>query len=458
MKIISKIQNIFFPKLNPQLVLIIGFIIVILTGAVLLSLPFSLTGKPITFIDAVFTSASATCVTGLVVVDTGSHFSMIGQTIILILIQIGGLGVMSFSTLFLFYLRGRFGIGSREIIHETLSFFDTIDIGSLLNSVFRFTFLFEGIGAFLLTIRFCFDMPFDRALYTAFFHSISAFCNAGFSTFNNNLMLYRSDVFVNLVVMFLIVIGGIGFIVIYEINKAYRKRISFHGLSLHTKTVLVVTGILIVGGAALLLAFEYNVSLKNDNFFTKVLASFFQSITARTAGFNTVDISSVTMPSIFVFIALMFIGASPASCGGGIKTATAAVIFAFVKSKINDNSNVNLFYNTLPLKVISKAIVVVTFAMLVVIGFSFAVSLFELENASFQGEGTRFIQVFFEVASAFGTVGLSAGITSDLSSASKILISIVMLIGRVGPLTIATVMASKDEKDIRYAQDNILVG
>ena len=301
-------------------------------------------------------------------------------------------------------------------------------------------------------------MPLAEAFFSALFHSIAAFCNAGFSTFPDNLISYRDDTFVNLIIMLLIISGGLGFIVIYELFKIKKKGFAFYKLSLHTKVVLSFSGALIAIGALLLFIFEFNVSMDGYNLYSKFLSSLFQSVTARTAGFNTIDISTISMPSLFVLINLMFIGASPASCGGGIKTVTLAVVVAFIKSKVNDTSNVNLFYNTLPFKIISKAIVIVVFSILIVVLFSFLVSIVEMQNTSFTENGTKFIEIFFEVVSAFGTVGLSTGITPELSSVSRLLLSLVMLIGRVGPLTLAVVVASKDQINIKYAEDNILVG
>lgn len=454
MGIFRKIYN----SLSPQALLVTSFLSLIILGAAALSQGFASTNEPLGFADAVFTAASATCVTGLSIVDTGTYFSLPGQIIILFLIQIGGLGVMTFSTLFLFYLRGKFGIGSREMIQETLSFFDTIDISSLLKSVFLFTFAFEAVGTVLLTIRFMFDMPLLEAFYSGLFHSISAFCNAGFSVFHDSLISYRDDTFVNIVIILLIVSGGLGFIVIYELFKIRKKGFSFYKLSLHTKVVLTFSASLITIGALLLFIFEFNVSMKGYSLYSKLLSSVFQSVTARTAGFNTIDISAVSMPSLFILINLMFIGASPASCGGGIKTVTLAVLVAFIKSKVNDSANVNLFYNTLPFKIISKAIVIVVFSILIVVLFSFLVSIVEMQNTSFSENGTKFIEIFFEVVSAFGTVGLSTGITTELSDVSRLLLSLVMLIGRVGPLTLAVVVASRDQLNIKYAEDNILVG
>ncbi len=459
MNIFKLTERFILSWFEPKSLLIWGFVLTIFSGSLLLTAPFALnTGKSITFIDALFTSASATCVTGLAVVDTGSHFSLYGQIIILFLIQIGGLGVMSFSTLFLFYLRGKFGMGSREIIQETLSFFDTTDIAALLKSVFVFTFSFEAAGSILLTSRFMFDMPFEKALFAGIFHSISAFCNAGFSIFPDSLMSYRSDIFVNVVIMILIITGGIGFIVMYEFAGIHKKRFLFHRFSLHTKVTLLYSAVLILAGAVFLFISEYNVSMQGFDFKSRVLSSLFQSISPRTAGFNTLDIGSFSIISLFIIISLMFIGASPASCGGGMKVSTIAVLFAFIRSRIKEMRNVNLFYSTLPMHIVSKATMALVFGIITVVLFSFIISIFELGNTAYYNNSSDFIRVFFEVVSAFGTVGLSTGITAALTDFSKIALSFLMLIGRIGPLTIVLAAGTKEEPDIRFAEDNILVG
>lgn len=452
------ISKYFRAKLTPQAVLTLSFITVIMIGTFLLSREFASTEGQLNFVDSLFTAASATCVTGLVVVDTGTYFSTAGQLIILFLIQVGGLGIMTFSILFLFYIRGRFGIGSREIIQETLAFFETVDIASLLKAVFIFTFSFEAVGAILLAVRFSFDMPLESALYSAVFHSISAFCNAGFSIYADSMTAYRGDIFVNIIMMALIISGGLGFIVVYELFKMKQLKKNLRSISLHSKVVLLTSVILIAAGTLFIFAFEYNVSMDGYDLKTKLLTSVFQSVTSRTAGFNTIDIGSVSMVSLFVIITLMFVGASPASCGGGVKTATMAVIYAYVCSRIRDTKNVNLFYNSLPFKVISKAIVIVVFGILIVVLFAFLISLVELGDVPFHQNGSRFIKIYFEVVSAFGTVGLSTGITSELSNLSRVLITILMLIGRVGPLTVAVFISTKAETDIKYAEDKILVG
>jgi trk system potassium uptake protein len=452
------IYNTITQKFSQQSILVISFIGIILLGSILLVQPFAHSGKSISFVNSLFTATSATCVTGLVVVPTGSFFSLPGQIIILVLIQLGGIGVMSFSVLFLFFLKGKFGIGSREIIQETLSFFDTVDVGSLLKSVFVFTLTIEGIGATLLAIRFAFDMPLGQAIFAGIFHSISAFCNAGFSTFDDSLVGYKSDLFVNLIITLLIFFGGIGFIVLYELKNMIGKKFSMKKLSLHSRMVIKISLFLILIGGIFIFIFEYDCSMQDMDLSTKILASLFQSVTARTAGFNTVDLYKFSMPSLFFVITLMFIGASPASTGGGVKTTTIAVIVAFIRARIKNSKNVNISFNTLAFNIISKAIVVLVFAITIIVVASFLLTIIELKHIPFNANGDRFLQVFFEVVSAFGTVGLSTGITPDFSILGRLILIFLMLAGRVGPLTIATAIGSRDSKDIKYAEDNILIG
>ncbi len=448
----------FLHRLKPQTILVLGFLVIILIGSVLLFQDFAATKDSLSYVDALFMSASATCVTGLIVVDTGTALSFPGQLIILALIQIGGLGVMTFSTFLLFFIRGKFGIGSREIIQETLTYFDNIEIASLLKTVFMFTFITEFIGAVLLTIRFSFDMPFADAVYVSIFHSISAFCNAGFSTFSDSLVQYQNDIYVNFVFMFLIISGGIGFIVAFEIRKQLKTKINWKHFSLHSKVVILFTPTLIIIGFLFIFALEYNHGMKDLSLQAKILSSLFQSITARTAGFNTIDFTQISISSLVIISMLMFIGASSASCGGGIKITTFVVILAYLKSKINFSKNVNILDSTLPNKIVVKSILIFSFSLFVIILFSLLLAIVELKGGSLYEEGSIYVQLVFETVSAFGTVGLSTGITPSLSILGKLLVTILMFIGRLGPITIALIIGTKEVVDIKYAQDNIIVG
>lgn len=457
MYIFSFIKN-FIHNLKPQTLLVLGFLLVILLGAVLLTFEFASKTSSLNFIDALFMAASATCVTGLAVVDIGTTLSFTGQIIILLLIQIGGLGVMTFSTFLLLLIRGRFGIASRELIQETLTYFDNIEIASLLKTVFSFAFVTELIGAVLLSIRFAFDMPLADAVYSGIFHSISAFCNAGFSIYSDSLMKYQSDVFVNFVFIGLIILGGIGFIVAFEVKNQFKKNFSWHNFSLHSKIVLSFTPILILTGFLFIFFLEFNHSMKELDYGTKILASLFQSVTSRTAGFNTIDISNISISSIVIISMLMFIGASSASCGGGIKTSTFVVVLSYIKARINSSYNVNLFYSSIPQNIVIKSILIFSFSFFTIVFFSFLLAVVELKGGSLYEEGTIYIQLVFETVSAFGTVGLSTGITPALSDIGKILVSILMFIGRLGPITIALVMGTKENIEIKYAEDKIIVG
>lgn len=443
---------------NPSRLIFISFLFLIILGSFFLYLPSGLiTEQQISYIDALFTSASASCVTGLTVLDTGEFFSIYGKITILFLFQIGGLGIMTFSTLILFIIRGRFGIRSREIIQESLSSFYVTDIYKLLKYIIIFTFSIESIGALLLYIRFSFDMPFNQALFNAIFHSVSAFCNAGFSTFSSSLIVYKTDILVNLVIITLIVSGGLGFIVIFELFQKRGSIILVKHYSLHTKIVLTSTLGLILLGTILIFIFEFNGSLKSESLYSKLLISLFQSVTSRTAGFNTLNINLLSLPTIFVLISLMFIGASPSSTGGGIKTTTFVLIISYIISRIKEQKNVNLFYRTFNNSDVSKSIVVFVFGILTISFFTILVTLIELGSNSTIENGNQFLSIIFEVVSAFGTVGLSTGITPSLSEASKVLLSILMLIGRVGPLTLVLAIGSK-KTDIKYASENVSIG
>lgn len=431
----------------------LSFILIILMGGLLLSLPISSRSREATpFIDALFTSASATCVTGLVVHDTYTYFSIFGQIVILCLIQIGGLGFMIIATLFSFMLRRKIGLKERGLLQESVS---TIHIGGvvrLTKHILVGTLLFEGIGAVLLSVRFSRDMGVARGIYDGIFHSVSAFCNAGFDLMGilepgSSLMYYRNDTLVNLVIGGLIIIGGIGFWVWEDI---FNNKFKFCKYRLHTKIVLAITSILVIGGTVAFYLIESNNSFINMSEKEKILAAFFQSVTPRTAGFNTVDIGSLSESSILLTIILMIIGGSPGSTAGGIKTTTFVVVILSLVSSLRHTEDLNIFNRRLEDDIIKKAFNVIT---IYYVGATAAIFLLcIIEPFSMR-------DIMFEVISALSTVGMSTGITSSLCPISRIIVTCLMFFGRVGSLSVALVFTEKKEYiPIRKPIEKISVG
>ncbi|TCZ75915.1 Trk family potassium uptake protein [Paenibacillus albiflavus] len=442
-------------RLTPSQTLVIGFALIILVGTCLLMLPFASTsGESLRFVDALFTATSATCVTGLVVVDTGSSFTMFGQIVIICLIQIGGLGFMSFATLFALALRKKISLRERLLLKESLNAGSMEGIVRLFRKLALYAFTIEGVAAVILSIRWSFDLGVSKGIYFGIFHAISMFNNAGFDLFGSisgefsSLTSYANDIVVNVVVMALIILGGIGFIVMADVME----KKSFKKFSLHTKVVLTTTGFLIVFGALIIFIFEYlNASTMGPlDVGGKILASFFQSVTTRTAGANTVDLSSLRQATQFFMIILMFIGASPGSTGGGIKTTTFTVLMGALISMIRGKEDIVLFHNRLAKDRILKAVTLTLFALGLVIIVSMVLST---------TEDRSFLAILFEVTSAFGTVGLTMGITASLTTVGKILILLTMFIGRLGPLTLAIAIGPKNDKELfRYPEGKITIG
>lgn len=456
MKIHIRIRNFISRHLSPARIFVLSFALVILTGALLLWFPFSAARGNLRFLDSLFTSTSAVCVTGLTVVDTGKDLSLIGQAITLVLIQIGGLGIITFSTVFFVLMGIGISFKGREIVQSTFLHTPRRDFLVISKAVILFTFVTESIGAFLLFVRFLQDFPFHSALYHAIYHAVSAFNNAGFSLFSNNLVGYRGDLIVNLVVMGLIVQGGVGFIVQYEILSWFRgatKRIS-----LHTKIVLISTAFLIIAGAFLFYLFERNHILHEASLLTQLLTCLFQSVTPRTAGFNTVEIKALMNQTILLLILLMFIGASPGSTGGGIKTTSGALLSVFIWNRIKGNETVNLFNRTIPREIIGRTISIIfasTFSVVIIW------SVLLVTGGALDPVGSRhfFVEYLFETVSAFGTVGLSMGVTPKLNDTQKIAILLMMFAGRVGPLTLALSFSkSTVKKGLTYAEEGVMVG
>ena len=431
----KKTKRRFLQRVHPAYLVILSYLSAALIGMILLSLPQASTSGRLHIVDALFTATSAICVTGLIVVDTGAQFTIFGKSVILILIQLGGLGVMTFSVFLFLFLGRRLGIKGRWTINETFSAAPIREVGGLIKSIFLFTFIAEAVGALLLFIHWSGEMGMGAALFAGLFHSVSAFCNAGFSLFNTSFTVYNSNYLLNIVIMLLIVIGGLGFPVIYEFITRYKYRNSCKRLilSLHTRMVLTTTAFLIVSGALLIYLLERNTSLAALSVNGKILASFFQSVTARTAGFNTLNIPSLGAATLFIILMLMFIGASPGSCGGGIKTTSLAVFFGIMKSKIKGMNSVNYWKRTLPEETVSRVLAIFILAVLTVA----AGLLFLLVTQVGADESIKeyFLTYLFEAVSAFATVGLSMGVTSSLTISGKFVIIVLMLLGRVGLLT-----------------------
>lgn len=437
--------------MTPSRVLVLGFALLILFGALLLTLPQATQdGLGLSFLNAAFTATTAVCVTGLVVVDTGTTFTLFGQGVILMLIQIGGLGFMTFATLFAIILGKRITLKERLLLKEALNQVSVEGIVRLMKSVLKISFAIEAMGAFILTLCWYPDFGWSKALYFGVFHSISAFNNAGIDLFGNfsSLTAFVGDPIINITIMLLIICGGLGFIVLADLLAPQKK------LRLHTKIVLQVSGVLILLGAVFILIMEFTnpETLGPHPLGTKVLAAVFQSVSPRTAGFNTINLAGMYDTTLLSMIVLMFIGASPGGTGGGIKTTTFISIVLSVLSTYRSDPHVVLGGRTLPKDVIQKAWAITTSA---------AFLIFIILSILSYTENSDLLTILFEVTSAFGTVGLSLGITPTLSTVGKIAIILTMFIGRVGPLTLAFVLSQKKNQQvghIKYPDERILVG
>jgi trk system potassium uptake protein TrkH len=450
-----------FKTLPPGQALMLYYAIAILFGAIALSLPVAANGEPLTFLDALFTATSAQCVTGLVVVDTGTRLTLFGQLVVLILIQIGGLGITTFSVYLFFYLRMGVGTRGRWIIQETLLHTPVDSLKDLIRGIIVLTVIIETAGALLLAVAFVPEMGLAKGLYYGLFHSISAFCNAGFALFSDSLVGYRSSPLINLTVMGLIVLGGIGFLVIREMLDLlpWRRKKQRRRLSLHTRLVLWTSGTLIVGGALLIGLLESGAAFAGIGFGESFLTALFQSITARTAGFNTIDLNQFRLPTLFLVMFLMFVGASPGSAGGGIKTTSLALFVAILHSRLKGDQHTNVFRRTIPDEAATKALALVMLAILLIGTAIFALLAIQHPGVAANQSMGGFLNYAFEAVSAFGTVGLSLGATGQLLPLGKVTIILLMFIGRVGLLTVAFTIARRTRPDaVRYSQENIMIG
>jgi trk system potassium uptake protein TrkH len=448
---------------------VLSFGTVILAGTLLLWLPAASREAPLGFIDALFTATSATCVTGLTVVDTGTHFTLFGQLVILALIQIGGLGIMTLGTFFILTFGGRLGLRGRDVVSRTLTGDLRSDLRRILRNVFYLTVAVEAAGAFLLSGRFLDRMDLSRAIYEGVFHSVSAFCNAGFGLHPDSFIGWQRDWGVNLVLMALIVTGGLGFVVLIDVARFFRRpepdgrndrqRSRRHRLSLHSRLTLLFSAGLILTGAVIFLLLEWRDTLVDLPLSGKLIASFFQSVTARTAGFNTVPIGLTSNATLFLFILLMFVGGAPGSCAGGIKVTTLGVLVTMAVNRIRGNAEVSLFRRRIPERTVSEAMGIATLGMTVVILFTFLLVAIEVGASSYATTQGDFIRLAFESVSAFGTVGLSTGVTPELSTVGRLLITLLMFVGRLGPLTMVLAVAARVRKPLyRYVEERVMVG
>jgi len=444
---------------SPARFSIFGFASLIAVGTALLMLPAAAASGKLGFVDALFTAVSASCVTGLVVVDTGTALSRFGQIVILGLIQAGGLGIMTLSTLFLLLGGRRPSLVGRMVIQDAFTGGGERRVPDIIRDVFLFTLVIEGIGALLLFLRFLPGRTAGQAVYYAIFHAVSAFCNAGFAFFSDSFISFREDLTVNLVLCFLIVCGGIGFLVLSELkrNFPYNRR-RWSRLSLHTKLVLTVTAILLLVSTLLITLMEWQNTAASLPVPGRFLAGFFQAVSARTAGFNTLPIGNMANETLFVLMLLMFIGASPGSCGGGIKTSSFASLIVLGISRLRGHSRPNVFHRTISAASIAKAMSVVLVSTIVIALATMAVLMTELGETPHSHSRGKFLELLFEVISAFGTVGLSTGITESLSRAGKLILSLVMFVGRLGPLVIVLAVSRPEAPRYYYAEEDIMSG
>lgn len=440
-------------KLSKMQIIALGFFIVIMLGTLLLTLPISSkTGIWTNFWDALFTATSATCVTGLVVVDTWSHWNLFGQLVILLMIQIGGLGFMTLSVLFALMTHRKIGLRQRSLLSESVNAIQLGGIVGLVRKILFGTIIIEGTGAVLLSIRFCKELGLGRGIYYGVFHSISAFCNAGFDLMGyqgeySSMVNYSGDWLVNITLVLLIVIGGIGFLVWDDITI---KKWHFKKYRVHSKIVLITTAGLLAGGTLLFYLFEKNNILSGMEPGEAFLSSLFASVTTRTAGFNTTDIAAYTDASKLLSTILMFIGGSPGSTAGGIKTTTFIIFLLYMRSNLLRTKGVNIFHRRLDDETIKKASAVVCTNMLLALSVTLLI-------CGTQGMGLA--DVLLESVSAMSTVGMSSGITRGFTLVSKLGIILLMYCGRVGSLSFALSFTDKKKTSpIEYPEEKILIG
>lgn len=435
-------------SLNPPMVLSLGFSILIIAGGLLLSLPFfTKSGQATPLVDSLFVAASASCVTGLTPVNTLEHWNTYGHILIIILIQIGGLGVMSLASIIPLILGKKIGMKSRQILKEQLNVESLEGMIVLFKYVLAFTFGTEVLGAILLSIKFVPLYGAGKGVWYAVFHSISAFCNAGFDILGDSIFPFRDDLLINLTLCALVIVGGLGFVVTSEL---FRRR-SFKKLSTHSKLVLMVTAILLVLGTVMFLFLENEDGvLQYETLKGSILESFFQSVVARTAGFYSVDLSKIKDSTALMLMGLMFVGGSPGSTAGGIKTTTLGVLVLSTHAVVRGESEPVVFGRHIGTETVRKALAIFLVSIVIILSVSFMLAI---------TESAPLVDILYETVSALATVGASKGITPHLTDAGKNLITLCMYLGRIGPMTMAFAFGMKAKKSlIRYPESFISIG
>lgn len=435
--------------------LVLSFTALVASGAILLRLPISASGEPLTILDALFTAASAVCVTGLIVVDTPNDLTVFGQLVVLGLIQLGGLGYMAITTVVGVALGRQLSLHERLTLQEALNVQTMEGLARFVLTVLKLTLAFELTGALILTAWWAGEYGLGRAAYYGLFHSISAFNNAGFALFSDSLMRFRGDWIVNIVITTLIICGGLGFVVLTEIGRVRRYR----RLSTHTRLVITLTAAWIVVATALIWFIEHNNprTLQPMGVGEALLASYFQAVTPRTAGFNTLDIGAMQHASLFLLILLMFIGAAPGGTGGGVKISTFSITVAVIWAMVRGNAEPTLLKRRIPPPLVARAF------SICLIGF---LALNVVAGLLLVTEGRELLPTLFETTSAFGTVGLSMGeggapvsLVGHFSGAGKMLVIAMMFMGRIGPLTLAVAIARRRElARVRHPEGKFLIG
>lgn len=441
-------------RLAPAQIVILSFSAIIVIGTVLLSLPISAAeGKSISLIDAFFTATSATCVTGLSTLSLADNFSFIGQLIVLVLLQIGGLGYMTLHSSMMILLGKSFKIKNKILMQDLLDISSVSDLISMIVNIIRYTLVIELVGAVILSVAFSFEgYEIGESIYYGFFHSISAFCNAGFSLFNNSLEGFATNPVISLTISALIILGGLGFIVLKELELVVSRKKKIVNLSVHSKVVISTSFVITVLVALYIFFTEYLHAFSSYTLFDQFQLAFFQSVTTRTAGFNTISLNALYPHTLYLICLIMFIGASPGSTGGGIKTTTFAILFQSVKATLRGKDRVEFFDRLVPNHIVVRAIAIIVISLIMVSFFILLMMRIEPDH--------DFLALFFEVVSAFATVGLSLGITPFLTSMGKIAIILLMFVGRIGPLTLALAIGKSrtDEGHVEYPTGRLLIG